>query len=121
MSNKTHIDVNRRDVAIFIASKLAPMAVPSLKLRNDLANIQIDNVKIEESYHEHPALRIKFDIAEGMGVELLVKLLDFALDPVGYMRDLMENLNGIKFQALNRRNDRQAEVSSMFQQMRTAR
>lgn len=119
--SKTHVDVNRREVASFIAGKIAPMAVPSMKVRNDIANIQVDHVKIEESYHEHPALRFKFDTAEGMGVELLVKLLDFALDPVGYMRDLMENINGIKFEALKRRNGRQAEVSSMFQQMRAAR
>ena len=119
--SKTYIDVNRRDVATFIASKLAPMAVPSLKLRNDLANIQIDNVKIEESYHQHPAVRLNFEIAEGMGIELLVKLVDFALDPTGYMRDLLENINGIKHKALNRRNGRKAEVSSMYQQMRVAR
>lgn len=121
MSNKTHIDVNRRDVAIFIASKLAPMAAPSLKLRNDLANIQIDNVKIEESYHEHPALRIKFDIAEGMGVELLVKLAEFAINPTQYMRDLFENLEGIRYAAISRRNGRQAEIASVFSQMGGAR
>lgn len=121
MSNKTYVDVNRREVATFIASKLSPMAVPSMKIRNDVANIQIDNIMLTEACWEHPALRLKLEIAEDMGIELLVKLTDFALNPTGYMRDLLENINGIKYEALNRRNGRQAEVSSMFQQMRAAR
>lgn len=121
MSNQTYIDVNRRDVATFIASKLAPMAVPSMNLRNDVANIQIDSVMLSESYREIPAVRFKLDVAEGMGVELLVKLVEFATDPTGYMRDLLENLQGIRFAASQRRNGRQAEVSQMFQQMGGAR
>jgi hypothetical protein len=117
MSNQTYIDVNRRDVATFIASKLAPMAVPTMQLRNDLANIQIDHVVLIENYNEIPSVRFKLDIQEGMGVELMVRLVEFATNPTGYMRNLLENLQGIQHSALQRRNGRQAEVSRMFQQM----
>lgn len=121
MSSNLFITVEHRQVASFIASKLAPLAVPSNQVRNDLANIQVDPVLVVENFDEHPAVQFKLDVADGMGLEVRVKLAEFAANPVGYMRDLLENVQGIRFAALQRRNDRRAEVAQIYQQMGASR
>lgn len=120
MSN-LFITVERGQVASFIASKLAPLAVPSQQVRNDVANIQIDQVLVVENYDEHPAVQFKFDVAEGMGLEIRVKLTELAANPAAYMRDLLENLQGIRHAALQRRSGRRAEVAQVYRQMEAAR
>jgi len=121
MNSNLCITVEHRHVASFIASKLAPLAVPSNQVRNDVSNIQVDPVLVVENFDEHPAVQFKLDVADGMGLEVRVKLAEFAENPVTYMRDLLENVQGIRFAALQRRNDRRAEVSLIYQQMGAAR
>lgn len=119
--SKSFITVDRQEVAGFIASHVAPMAVPSQRVRNDVANVQIDMVVVVENYDEHPAARLKLDVAEGMGLDIVVKLAEFAENPSEYMRDLVGNLHGIRLAALQRRSDRQAEVSQVYRIMDGAR
>lgn len=121
MSSNLFITVEHRQVASFIASKLAPLAVPSHQVRNDVANIQVDPVLVVENHDEHPAIQFKFDVADGMGLEVRVKLAEFAANPAGYMRELMESVQGIRIAALQRRNDRRAEVAQVYRQMEAAR
>lgn len=121
MNSNLCITVEHRQVASFIASKLAPLAAPSSQVRNDVSNIQVDPVLVVENFDEHPAVQFKLDVAYGMGLEVRVKLAEFAANPVTYMRDLLENVQGIRFAALQRRNDRRAEVAQIYQQMGAAR
>lgn len=119
--SKAFISVERRQVAGFIAGKLAPLAVASPRVRNDVANIQIDQVLVVEHYDEHPAVQFKLDTADGMALEVRVKLAEFAADPSAYMNDLLEHLQGICFAALQRRSGRQAEAAQVYQLMGGAR
>ncbi|SEJ46619.1 hypothetical protein SAMN05216201_10982 [Pseudomonas linyingensis] len=111
----TTITVNAAQVAAFVAGKLAPLAVPSPRLRPDIGAIQIDRGIIVEHYEEHPTVRLQFDTAAGMGVELNVRLAEFAADPATYMRDLLENLQGIQHAAQLRRAGRQTEIEAMHE------
>ncbi len=111
----TTISVTAAQVAAFVAGKLASLAVPSPRLRQDIGAIQIDRGIIVENYEEHPTVRLQFDTAAGMGVELNVRLAEFAADPAAYMRDLLDNLQGIQHAAQLRRGGRQAEIEAMHE------
>lgn len=113
----TTITVSPAQVANFIAGKLAEIAVPSTRLRQDIGPIQVDRINLVENNEAHPALQFKFDVAEGMGLEIRVKLAEFAASPAAYIRDLLENLQGIRHAALQRRAGRQAEVDAVYSLM----
>ena len=117
----TTITVTAAQVAAFVANKLTPLAVPSPRLRHDIGAIQIDCGIIVEHYEEHPAVCLQFDTAAGMGVELSVRLAEFAVDPTAYMRDLLENLQGIQHAAQLRRDGRQAEVAAVSEHINLLR
>lgn len=113
----TTITIERGQVANFIASKLAALAVPSPGVRADIGPVQVDNVLLVEHFVEHPAVRFRLELVGGFGAEVLVKLAEFGAGPSAYMRDLLENLQGIRYAAQQRRAGRMAEVSAVFSQM----
>lgn len=114
----TTITVDRAQVASFIASKLAELAVPSHSVRADIGPVQVDSVLLVESFEEHPAIRFRFEIPGGFGAEIRVKLSEFAAAPATYMRDMMENLQGIRHAAMQRRAGRMSEVAAVYSQMK---
>ncbi|WP_347506191.1 hypothetical protein [Pseudomonas anguilliseptica] len=79
--------------------------------------MQVDQVVLIENHDEHPAIQFNFDVAEGMGLEVRVKLAEFAANPATYMRDLLESLQGIRLAALQRRAGRQDEIAAVYRQM----
>jgi hypothetical protein len=113
----TTITIERAQVATFIASKLAALAVPSPGVRADIGPVQVDKVLLVEHFDEHPAIRFRFEMAGGFGAEVSVKLAEFGASPSAYMRDLLENLQGIRHAAHQRRAGRMAEVSAVYSQM----
>lgn len=113
----TTITIERAQVANFIASKLAVLAVPSPSVRADIGPVQVDNVLLVEHFEEHPAIRFRFELPGGFGAEVRVKLAEFAAGPATYMRDLLEHLQGIRHAAMQRRAGRMAEVSAVYAQM----
>lgn len=114
----SQIIIDANQVADFIARKVGVFAVPSERLRADIGSVQVEKVVMREPAGPQPALRLSFDMAEAFGVELLVKLQEFAADPAGYMVDLFENLRGIRHAASMRRNGRQAEIAAVYEGMR---
>jgi len=109
------IDANQ--VADFIARKVDAIAVPSPRLRADVGAVQVDKVLLREPVGEQPSLRLSFETADAFGVELMVKLREFATDPNAYMADLMENLQGIRHAGRLRRNNRQAEIAAVYEEL----
>lgn len=114
------INIDRRQVADFIARKLGALAQPTDKLRNDIAHVQVDQVSLLENYTVVPAIQFKFEIAGGFGMEVMVRIHEFAASPKQYMADLLENMAGIHHAAMQRRNDHHAVVSSVYSQIRSA-
>jgi hypothetical protein len=116
--SQIYVDANQ--VAAFIATKVSGFAVPSARLRADVGAVQIDKVLVREVTGQEPAVRLSFDMPEAFGVELLVKLREFAASPAGYMADLFDNLQGICHAAWMRRQGRQAEVAAVYEAMQHA-
>jgi hypothetical protein len=110
----TTITVNPKQIAVFIATKLREIAYPALGIRNDVGPVQIDFVNVSEGIKDIPAVQFKFELQENMGVTIVVKLSEFAADPIGYMRDLLTNLNGIRHSAMERRNGVHQQASSLI-------
>ncbi|WXL27752.1 hypothetical protein WG219_09995 [Ectopseudomonas mendocina] len=116
--SKIYVDANQG--AVFIATKVSVFAVASARLRTDIGAVQIDNVLVREASGQLPAVRLSFEMPEALGVELLVKLDEFAADPAGYLFDLFDNLQGIRHAALMRRSGRKDEVSAVYEAMKHA-
>ena len=87
------ITVNGRHVAEFVANKVQPIAIPSERFRPDVGNIQVDFGHIDQGVTIRiPIVRLQFESLGNRGVELNIRLPDFAADPDGYTRDLMDHL-----------------------------
>jgi hypothetical protein len=100
-----------QDVAAHIAGLLAPVTVPSIKLRRDIGSIQVDKVMISEPRGDYPALQFSFEIEGGMGVEIRVRFDQFQKDPKGYIGELLDSLNVMRHAARERRAGRTLEVA----------
>lgn len=116
--SQIYIDANQ--IAAFIANKVGVFAVPSSRLRADVGAVQIEKLIVGVVTDPQPAVRLSFDMPEGFGVTLMVKLREFAADPGRYMVDLFENLQGIRHAAWMRRQGRQAEVAAVYEAMQHA-
>ncbi|MBD9415919.1 hypothetical protein IB234_15255 [Pseudomonas sp. PDM16] len=116
--SQIYVDANQ--IAVFVATKVSPFAVPSTRLRADVGAVQIEKVMVREVSGEEPAVRLSFDMSGGFGVQLLVKLREIAADPAGYMAALFDNLHGIRHAAWMRRQGRQAEVAAVYEGMKHA-
>lgn len=114
------INIDRRQVADFIARKLGALAQPADKLRNDISNVQVDQISLLENYTVVPAIQFKFEIAGGFGMEVRVRIHEFAANPKQYMADLLENMAGIHHAAMQRRTGHQAAVSAVYSQIKGA-
>ncbi|EIY2512148.1 hypothetical protein ACUHOO_000789 [Pseudomonas aeruginosa] len=111
-----HFTVTWKQVADIIARQVVPFAVPGSRLRKDIGNVQVGGpVIIKEVSGEVPAVLLAFEMEGEYGVELQVKLPEFAADPAAYIRDLLENLRGIRYSADRRRLGRQAEIAAVYE------
>lgn len=109
--------VDYQQIAGFVANKLQEVAVPSSTLRKDIGDIQVDPVIIIENYEEIPAIRLEFEMDGGFGMEVKVRVKDFVANPQAYMRDVFENVNGIRYAAELRRQGHDAQVRQVMNAM----
>lgn len=113
----TVVDINTKQVAVHVAGLLQKVAVPSLRHRKDIGDIQVDKVVIHEPTDngEYPALQFSFEMANGLGAEVRVRLDQFAADPHGYIKDLLGNLRDMQFAAMQRRSGQRLMVAGVRQ------
>lgn len=114
--NFTEVDVTQ--ISAFIADKISPLVVPDMKIRNDRNGIQIDMVILTENYEKHMCLRFEFMLQGNFGMDVIVRLDDFKMNPTTYMRDLLQNINGIRFAGMQRRNGKEREIASVMKVMK---
>ncbi|MHB0820119.1 hypothetical protein ACYCFK_17815 [Stutzerimonas stutzeri] len=95
--------IEAKQVAVAIARQLARIAVPTHRNRQDVGAVQIDPCKIEVGAREFPGVRLMFDVPEGYGLTLHVRLDQFAADPAGYLADLFQRINVMREQAKQNR------------------
>ncbi|MGP9826889.1 hypothetical protein ACT048_20665 [Ectopseudomonas khazarica] len=97
------ITVEAKQIAVAIAKQLARIAVPTHRNRPDVGDVQIDPIQIEVGAREFPGVRFAFDVPEGFGVTLHVRLDQFAADPAGYLADLFQRISAMRIQAKQQR------------------
>lgn len=117
MPNFTELEITQ--ISAFIADKLSPVVMHSAKIRNDRNGIQIDYALLTENHDKIPAIKFTFDMPGDFGMTVVVKLSEFQAGPVAYMRDLLENINGIRFAALQQRAGKRDEIAKVMQVMKT--
>ena len=110
-----NINIGWKQVADVIARLVAPMTVQSLQLRRDIGLVQVDAVEIKKPDGAHPAVQLQFEMADALGVQLNVKLAEFAADPIQYMKDLLHHLRSLEHSAKMRRAGRQAEINVVYE------
>lgn len=87
------VTVDGRQVAEYFAKEVQRIAVPSRRVRPDIGDVQVDMFKqTHGATKEHHFVRLKFDVEGNRGVELNVRLDQFAADPAGYARDILGQL-----------------------------
>lgn len=97
------IDIDAKQVAVAIAQQLKGIAVPTHRNRPDVGDVQVDPCKIEVGAREFPGVRFKFDVPEGYGLTLHVRLDQFAVDPLCYLAELFQNINEMRLKAKQQR------------------
>lgn len=99
-----------RDAARTIAEQLIEAGIPtaSERFRPDVGPVQIDMIVIEERVtRPEPGMRLQFEVEGDMGVTLNIKLLEFAADPAGYIRDLFAQLAPMRRNVMRLRRNKQ--------------
>lgn len=93
--SRAEVEAMMRDGARTIAEALNERGIPtpSRRFRPDVGPVQIDMIVISEKVSQpEPGMRLQFEVEGSMGVTFNIKLLEFAKDPAGYVRDLFEQL-----------------------------
>jgi hypothetical protein len=107
--------VNPKVIAEFVAKKVADITVSDPRFRKDIGNVQIDFVLINEGGREHAGIKFQFMTQDLLGIELILRVIDFHANPVKAMKEFFLNIHEMRYEALKRRANNAAEISQAIQ------
>ncbi|WP_280568244.1 hypothetical protein [Chromohalobacter sp. 296-RDG] len=119
LSGKTREQVSQlmSDAARSIAEALIEQGIPinTGRFRPDVGPVQVDMIVIEERVtRPEPAMRLQFDTEGSMGITLNVKIREYASDPAGYMRDVLDHLGPMRRNVMRLRRNKQDANQAIY-------